>query len=46
MGLAAASPGIGPDIGAVFGTDNPNLQAWTWEAPKKIGQPLSRDSRF
>ncbi|EKG12206.1 hypothetical protein MPH_10689 [Macrophomina phaseolina MS6] len=43
MGLATGSPGVGPDIGVLFGTENPGIQAWKWEAPKRIELPLSHD---
>ncbi|KAL1639507.1 hypothetical protein SLS58_007939 [Diplodia intermedia] len=40
MGLAAASPAIGPDIGALFGPDKLH-QPWGWEPPKTAEQSLS-----
>ncbi|KAF4533909.1 Fungal specific transcription factor domain containing protein [Lasiodiplodia theobromae] len=43
MGLAAASPGIGPGIGALFGPDKSLHQAWSWEPPKGTEQRLSRE---
>ncbi|OJD34662.1 fungal specific transcription factor domain containing protein [Diplodia corticola] len=43
MGLATAAPGIGPDIGALFGADQPLHQSWSWEPPMKPEQSLSRE---